>query len=117
MNATMQQLFCNPVLRKVILGVDLRQLYPRFSDDENIPALKTTVFYAMQTMFSNLKWSDRRAYSPDHFLQNYRDFEGNKIDPNEQMDAHEFFNFLFDNLERELKGIFISYPFCIYFHL
>ena len=103
----MQQLYCNPVVRKVVLGVDLRKLYPRISDNDNIPAKKNTVFYAMQIMFSNLQWSDRRAIWPQHFLENYRDFEGNKIDPNEQMDAHEFFNFLFDNLERELKGMFI----------
>eukprot|EP01084_Bolivina_argentea_P154977 270119_1 len=96
MNATMQQLYCNPIVRKIILGVDIRQL--------GVDNYKTTVLYAIQTMFSNLQWSDRRAVWPEDFLQNYRDFEGNKIDPNEQMDAHEFFNFLFDNLERELKG-------------
>ena len=108
MNATMQQLFMNPVIRKVVLGVDLRKLYPKYGDDQNnIPSLKSTVFYAMQSMFSNLQWSDRRAVWPEDFLQNYRDFEGNKIDPNEQMDAHEFFNFLFDNLERELRGLSI----------
>ena len=102
MNATMQQLYCNPVIRKCVMGVDLRKLY----DDPNATPLRRTVFWAMQNMFCNLKWSDRRRVYPEDFLENYRDFEGNKIDPNEQMDAHEFFNFLFDNLEREVRGIF-----------
>ena len=85
----------------------IRKLFPKYGDPSNdsIVPLKKTVFYAMQTMFANLMWSDKRAVWPEDFLANYRDFEGNKIDPNEQMDAHEFFNFLFDNLERELKGI------------
>eukprot|EP01083_Nonionella_stella_P126876 384305_1 len=89
MNATMQQLYANPVIRRVVLGVECCD--------------KSSVFYAMQAMFSDLMWSDERAVWPQQFLANYRDFEGNKLDPNEQMDAHEFFNFLFDNLERELR--------------
>ncbi len=98
MNATMQQLYCNPVIRKCILGVDLRRIYP------DKARMESTVLYAMQTMFCNLKWSGRRAIWPEDLIQNYKDFDGNKMNTDEQMDAHEFFNFLFDNLERELRG-------------
>merc|ERR1719242_2167825 len=86
------------------MNLDLRKLFEKNPADPNAVPLNKSVFWAMQNMFCNLKWSDRRRVYPEDFLQNYRDFEGNKIDPNEQMDAHEFFNFLFDNLEREVRG-------------
>ena len=67
------------------MNLDLRKLFKERPDDVMATPLKRTVFWALQSMFCNLKWSDRRMVWPEDFLENYRDFEGNKIDPNEQM--------------------------------
>jgi len=93
----------NPVVRKVILGVDLRQI-AAFRGDDGEAVMKSSVAYALQTLFSALQWSKRRAVWPEDLIGNYRDFEGNRINTDEQMDAHEFFNFLFDHVEREMAG-------------
>ena len=45
-----------------------------------------------------------RFYSPDKFIENYRPFDGGKIDVSEQMDAHEFSTHLLDTIEKELRG-------------
>lgn len=127
LNATLQQLYMNPIIRKVILNTDLRKIFKKPDDNDDggeakadnddaastngdnnngnkEDPLKNSVCLSLQEMFSHLTWSKRRCYRPDSFVSNYRDFEGKKIDVHEQMDAHEFLNYLFDHIEREMKG-------------
>ncbi len=66
--------------------------------------LKKSVVFALQELFGFLKYSKRRAAWPSTFIENYRGFDGNRINVHEQMDAQEFLNFLFDRAENELKG-------------
>ncbi|ETO12295.1 Ubiquitin carboxyl-terminal hydrolase family protein [Reticulomyxa filosa] len=116
-NASMQQLYANPILRKIMLGTDLRKRFPliakeqeegkekkmteeeqkkrpdntavaqpvsehadhqrdtdetekKQSTEEKVEPIKTSkmkssVMFALQEMFTALRYSNRRAYSPD----------------------------------------------------
>jgi len=57
--------------------------------------------YELKKLFFSLQYLDIQYYSPDTFPKN---FEGNPLKINEQMDIDEFFALLMDKLESRLKG-------------
>ena len=57
--------------------------------------------YELKKLFFSLQYLDVQYYSPDTFPKN---FEGNPLKINEQMDIDEFFATLMDKLESRLKG-------------
>ena len=97
MNALLQQLFMIPRFRHAILAAPLPAGSPASPTED-------TVLYQMQTLFSFLSDSARKAYDMSGFCATFRDQQGNVMNPNEQMDVDEFFNTLFERLEAQLKG-------------
>ena len=64
--------------------------------------------YELKKLFFSLHYLDVQYYSPDTFPKN---FEGNPLKINEQMDIDEFFATLMDKLESRLKENIIKYIF------
>jgi len=62
---------------------------------------KNNSLYELKKLFFSLQYLDIQYYSPDSFPKN---FEGNPLKINEQMDIDEFFATLMDKLESRLKG-------------
>jgi ubiquitin C-terminal hydrolase len=103
MNATMQQLFLNPSVRKGVLEV-------RINDDSSAvdekaeTEHKDSYFLSLQEIFANLLRSECRAMDPTGFCTTYKNIDGSPVDITEQMDANEFLNILFDKIDNTLKG-------------
>ncbi|ETO19331.1 hypothetical protein RFI_17904 [Reticulomyxa filosa] len=104
-NGSMQQLYANPMMRKILLGTDLRKKFPNVEVRDEAPNLqnlqaeqdggqrqvkkvskmRSSVVFALQEMFTALKYSNRRTYAPDTFRQNYKNPEGNEMNIFEQV--------------------------------
>jgi ubiquitin C-terminal hydrolase len=94
MNSTLQQLFMIPSFR---LGVVTSPLTSEEPPAENL-------MYQLQYMFTALERSEKQSINPKGFLKAYKDWEGNPINPLEQMDAYEFFITFLDKVENFVKG-------------
>jgi ubiquitin carboxyl-terminal hydrolase 9/24 len=90
MGATLQQLFMIPSFRKGVLSMASR-------DSENL-------MHQLKHIFTGLELSQKQSISPRGFTKAYKDWEGNPIDPAEQMDAYEFLITFLDKVEGCLKG-------------
>eukprot|EP01105_Mastigella_eilhardi_P024464 TRINITY_DN6382_c0_g1_i1.p2 TRINITY_DN6382_c0_g1~~TRINITY_DN6382_c0_g1_i1.p2 ORF type:complete len:2586 (-),score=681.76 TRINITY_DN6382_c0_g1_i1:7878-14936(-) len=103
MNSLLQQLYLIPNFRCGILAVgnvaeQAREHVENVSGDWD-------VFAELQVLFANLQESQRRFYDTRPFCSKIRDYEGNPVNTNQQMDANEFFNMLFDKLDNVLKRV------------
>lgn len=90
MNSLLQQLFMLKSFRDGILASSTEAF------DENL-------LYQLQYLFSSLQGSDKQYINPKAFANTIKDFDGNPINLNEQMDVDEFFNYFMDKLEGYLK--------------
>ena len=93
MNALLQQLFMMQDFRKGILLADVNSLDQDSSD-----------LYQMKQIFANLQESEKQYYSPQGFINAFKWYGGESINVRQQQDTHEFYNLLYDNLERELRS-------------
>ena len=66
-------------------------------------AADDNLLYQLQYLFSSLQCSDKQYINPKAFTKTIKDFDGNPINLNEQMDVDEFFNYFMDKLEGHLK--------------
>jgi ubiquitin carboxyl-terminal hydrolase 9/24 len=94
MNSTLQQLFMIPSFREGVVTSPLTSEEP--------PA--ENLMYQLQYMFTALERSEKQSVNPKGFLKAYKDWEGNPINPLEQMDAYEFFITFLDKVENFVKG-------------
>eukprot|EP00698_Gefionella_okellyi_P025572 TRINITY_DN9417_c0_g1_i1.p1 TRINITY_DN9417_c0_g1~~TRINITY_DN9417_c0_g1_i1.p1 ORF type:complete len:2658 (-),score=590.22 TRINITY_DN9417_c0_g1_i1:2579-10552(-) len=92
MNSLMQQLYMVPTFRKGLLDAP---------DTE--PDKAESLLYQLQTMFGALQESQKRYYDTVPFCHSYKDYDQQPMDMRVQMDVDEFFNMLFDRLEKLLK--------------
>lgn len=90
MDALLTQLFMNVPFRKFLLEI------PVDENDTLRPLLRET-----QTLLAFLQDSRARSFRPEHFIR-CLSFYGETIDINNQMDAEEFLNILFDQLQRQM---------------
>lgn len=90
MNSLLQQIFMITSFRNGILAAKAEP------HDENM-------LYKLQYLFSSLLFSDKQYINPKMFTGTIKDFDGNPINVNEQMDVDEFFNYFMDKLEGYLK--------------
>ena len=90
MNSLLQQLFMLSTFRNAILATDTE-------------AHEDNLLYQLQYLFASLQCSDKQYINPKAFASTIKDFDGNAINVNEQMDVDEFFNYFMDKLEGFLK--------------
>lgn len=96
MNATFQQLFAQPIVRRLILEADI----PSSGDEVENPS----VFAQVRTMFSRLAGGVEAWYEPRGFWRAFKDYEGNPINIREHQDAYEFFTRLQDAVDETLAS-------------
>ncbi|KAJ3444426.1 ubiquitin carboxyl-terminal hydrolase [Anaeramoeba flamelloides] len=90
MNSLLQQMFMIPEFRVGILKTKINEK-------------KENLFYQLQQLLVNYLFSKKKFVNTEHFVENIKDFEGNKLNPRIQQDVDEFFNGLFDKLGEQLK--------------
>ena len=90
MNSLLQQLFMLNTFREGILAT-------------NTDANQENLLYQLQYLFASLQCSDKQYINTKAFASTIKDFDGNPINLNEQMDVDEFFNYFLDKLEGFLK--------------
>eukprot|EP00127_Corallochytrium_limacisporum_P000956 Clim_evm40s33 gene=Clim_evmTU40s33 len=107
MNSVYQQLFAIPAIRGDVLrswDIDITQI-PAEDDENNtrteLQRMQQTMTGQLQRLFSFLSFSYARAFDPIMICSLLRDFDGNKLNVMQQMDAQEFLNMFIDRLERE----------------
>lgn len=103
LNSLLTQLFMNRSFQDFVLGI------PVDSTDQ----MRANSFH-LRVLFARMQASFAKAIEPRDLVESLRDFAGDPIDPQVQMDVDEFFNLLFDRLESEmpttdLKSAFRSY--------
>jgi len=80
MNATFQQLFMQPTVRRLTLSAP-----PVPADERN-----DSVFHHVQTMFAHLAAGVEPWYEPWGFWRAFKDYEGRPVNIREHQDAYEF---------------------------
>lgn len=100
MNSLLQQLFMIPTFRESILNAPI---------DKNEGLLDDNSLYQLQHIFSGLKASDKQYINTKSFAKSFKDYDGNPVNPNEQMDVDEFFGSFMDKLENQTKGTAYEY--------
>ncbi len=94
MNATFQQLFMQPTVRRLILSA------PAVPTEEQ----DNSVFHQVQTMFAHLAAGVAPFYEPRGFWRAFKDYEGNSVNIREHQDAYEFFTRLQDSVDEHLHS-------------
>ncbi|OMJ94549.1 hypothetical protein SteCoe_2188 [Stentor coeruleus] len=89
-NSLFQQLFMIPSFSASLLKADLKE--------------PSSPIYHLKRIFSLLKKSKAPYISPKRFCYSYKDFDGQFLNPNEQMDVFEFYSRLIEKLDYELKS-------------
>ncbi|KAJ6228950.1 ubiquitin carboxyl-terminal hydrolase [Anaeramoeba flamelloides] len=92
MNSLLQQLFHNLEFQKLILSL-------------NIKPNKENFLYQLQILFVQLNLSENKFINPIKFLENFQLPSGEQIKFGKQEDAFEFFNLIFQIIERELSKL------------
>ncbi|KAJ3124327.1 hypothetical protein HK098_001204 [Nowakowskiella sp. JEL0407] len=96
-NSIMQQFYMIPSFRQAIFEAE-----PPPNDEGN--ERDVSLLRQLQTMYAYLQESEKKAYDTEKYCASYKDENGNKMNPNVQMDVDEYFNNLFDRLENILEG-------------
>ncbi|KAH3767551.1 ubiquitin carboxyl-terminal hydrolase 34 [Pelomyxa schiedti] len=113
MNSFLQQLFMIKGLVKTLLSVELQepveQAQPNAqptSTAANPPShlTKKSLVGQLQAMFANLQESAKGVYNTEGFCSAYQEATGQTMVIHHQQDVDEFFNFLWQRLEQQLKG-------------
>jgi ubiquitin carboxyl-terminal hydrolase 34 len=91
MNSLLTQLFMNINFRKFVLGLPVAD-----------PDISQRLLFEAQKLFANMQNSFRKAADPRDFAARIKGIDGLPIDLTIQMDADEFYNLLFDQMEGQL---------------
>eukprot|EP01117_Protostelium_nocturnum_P007975 TRINITY_DN2842_c0_g2_i10.p1 TRINITY_DN2842_c0_g2~~TRINITY_DN2842_c0_g2_i10.p1 ORF type:complete len:2789 (-),score=856.42 TRINITY_DN2842_c0_g2_i10:989-9238(-) len=102
MNSLMQQLYMIPHFRYGLLSVNVEEIVAQNSANVD-EKLKESNLFQMQKMMSNLQEGETKYFDTRGFASSCK-FDGQPVDTSVQMDADEFFNTLFDQIENALKG-------------
>lgn len=89
MNSMLQQLFMIPSFRQGLFQAQASEL--------------DSVLYQLQKIMAGLEKSDKMFVQTRGLCNAYTNWEGQPLNPNEQMDGDEFFNGLLDKTEEGLK--------------
>ena len=95
MNATFQQLYMMPRLRRLLLAAPV----------EEDPDKSSPVFEALRSIFMRLFGGIDAVVDPSCFWREYKDYEGNPVDLREHQDGYEFFTRLQDTVDEYLKSL------------
>eukprot|EP00911_Craspedida_sp_UC1_P000760 UC1_evm1s583 len=94
MNSVLQQMYMQPDVRASVLNI------------AHVPpeAAEETFIYQLTTTFAHLSGGQMLAYAPSGVWRTYRQWGGqDPIDIREQMDVHDFFDSLSDQVDETLK--------------
>ncbi|KAG7672415.1 putative Ubiquitin carboxyl-terminal hydrolase 24 [Nannochloris sp. 'desiccata'] len=94
MNATFQQLFMQPTVRRLILSA------PAVPETQQLDS----VFHQVQTMFAHLAAGVAPYFEPRGFWRAFKDYEGQSVNIREHQDAYEFFTRLQDSVDEHLRS-------------
>jgi len=95
MNATFQQLFMQPRLRKMLICSPLEKNPEKVSD----------VFESLRGVFLQMSGGMGNLVDPSLFWRSFKDYDGNPVDVREHQDAYEFFTRLQDSLDEYSKSL------------
>ena len=95
MNATFQQLYMMPRLRRLLLAAPV----------EEDPDKCSPVFEALRTIFLRLFGGIGGVVDPSCFWREFKDYDGNAVDVREHQDGYEFFTRLQDAVDEYLKSL------------
>lgn len=95
MNATFQQLFMQPNLRRMLLC----------SPYEKNPDKVSVMFEALRGVFLQMLGGVGDVVDPSSFWRSFKDYDGNPVDVREHQDAYEFFTRLQDSVDEYLKSL------------
>ena len=94
MNATFQQIFMQPTVRRLILSAPA---VPKIEQQDS-------VFHQVQTMFAHLAAGVAPYFEPRGFWRAFKDYEGQSVNIREHQDAYEFFTRLQDSVDEHLRS-------------
>lgn len=94
MNATFQQLFMQPTVRRLLLSS------PAVASEEQ----EDSVFHQVQTIFAHLTVGVAPWFEPRGFWFAFKDYEGRAVNIREHQDAYEFFTRLQDSVDEHLRS-------------
>jgi ubiquitin carboxyl-terminal hydrolase 34 len=94
MNSLLQQLYHIPEFRASILQVPVDRTCKE--DDD--------LMYQLQSLFAYLQESEKQYYETRDLCKAYRDCDGQPVNTSQQMDVDEYFNMLFEKLEKGIQG-------------
>lgn len=94
MNATFQQLYMQPKLRKALI------CSPIENDLEKV----SKVFEALRGVFLQMSGGVEDVIDPSIFWREFKDYDGNPVDVREHQDAYEFFTRLQDSIDEYMKS-------------
>jgi ubiquitin carboxyl-terminal hydrolase 34 len=94
MNSVIQQLYFIDEFREFVL-----EHPPLATNKENTDS----VYRELRIVFASLKSSILKTIIPINFAKNFRAFDGEPINPNQQQDANEFYSLLLNEIETHLK--------------
>jgi len=94
MNATFQQIFMQPTVRRLILSA------PAVPKTQQLDS----VFHQVQTMFAHLTAGVAPYFEPRGFWRAFKDYEGQSVNIREHQDAYEFFTRLQDTVDEHLRS-------------
>ena len=95
MNATFQQLYMMPRLRRLLLTAPV----------EESPEKSSPVFEALRAIFLRLFAGVDEVVDPSCFWKEFKDYDGNPVDVREHQDGYEFFTRLQDAVDEYLKSL------------
>jgi ubiquitin C-terminal hydrolase len=95
MNATFQQLYMMPRLRRLLLTAPMEE-----SQDKSSP-----VFETLRTIFLRLFAGVDEVVDPSCFWKEFKDYDGNPVDVREHQDGYEFFTRLQDAVDEYLHSL------------
>ena len=95
MNATFQQLYMMPRLRRLLLTAPVEE------DEQK----SSPVFEALRHIFLRLFAGVEEVVDPSCFWKEFKDYDGDPVDVREHQDGYEFFTRLQDAIDEYLKSI------------
>ncbi|OHT10754.1 hypothetical protein TRFO_19889 [Tritrichomonas foetus] len=107
-NATLQQFFHIPEVRSIFLSVDLLK-NNKLDENNNISSDVTKKednwALQLQKVYANLLYFPSSYVDPSCFINLWRSWDGELINPHEQQDAVEFLQMFLDRLETEIPEV------------
>lgn len=107
LNASIQQLFHIKEIRNAIFSYD-PHINEQENEEEENDEISKNWLCQLQLLMANLKYAPLSSIDASGFVNNWKMYGNDPIDPNEQQDAVEFLQILLDRLDESIPGKPIS---------